>query len=82
MSADSVAHNRAVKGIYQVRIDSTDFNSLKKAIGSLNWNEKKYIDTKKSLIGKLDAIETKAASDYLKELYYAAGWVAREDGGQ
>ncbi|MEI9807958.1 MAG: TraB/GumN family protein [Bacteroidota bacterium] len=73
MSKDSAVHKRAVRGIYQVKIDSADFTALKKAIGSLNWNEKKYLDTKKSLIGKLDDIKTKASSDYLKELYYAAG---------
>jgi uncharacterized protein YbaP (TraB family) len=73
MSSDSTVHNRAVKGIYQVRIDSTDFFPLKKAIASLNWKEKKYLDTKKALIGKLDNIKTKEASDYLKQLYYAAG---------
>ncbi|MFI5131267.1 MAG: TraB/GumN family protein, partial [Chitinophagales bacterium] len=73
MSKDSAVHKRAVKGIYQVRIDSSDFIPLKKAIASLNWNEKKYLDTKKSLIAKLDVIITKEASDYLKELYYAAG---------
>ena len=39
----------------------------------MNWKEKKYLDTKKSLIGKLDDDTDKAASDYLKELYYAAG---------
>jgi len=72
-SSDSVAHKRAIKNIYQVRVDSTDFTSLKKAIASVSWNEKKYLDTKKSLIAKLDDIPTKQSSDYLKELYYAAG---------
>ena len=73
MSTDSVAHKRAVKGIYSVQLDSNDLPNLKKAISFLNWKEKKYLDTKKSLIGKLDDISTKASSDYLKELYYAAG---------
>lgn len=73
MSKDSVAHKRAVKNIYLVKMDSTDFVPLKKLITSLNWNEKKYLDTKKSLIAKLSAIKTKAASDFVKELYYAAG---------
>jgi uncharacterized protein YbaP (TraB family) len=73
MSSDSTIHKRAVKGIYQVRIDSTDFLPLKMAIASLNWKEKKYLDIKQSLIGKLDVIKTKEVSNYLKELYYAAG---------
>jgi len=72
-SSDSIAHKRAIKNIYLVRVDSTDFTSLKKAIASVSWKEKKYLDTKKSLIGKLDDIPTKQASDYLKDLYYAAG---------
>jgi hypothetical protein len=72
MSSDSTIHKRAIKGIYQVKIDSTDFVPLSKAIASLNWKEKRYLDTKKMLIGRLDDIKTKAASDYLKQLYYAA----------
>ncbi|MBL7744726.1 MAG: hypothetical protein JNN00_14740, partial [Chitinophagaceae bacterium] len=73
MSKDTAAHKRAVKSIYMVKMDSTDFIPLKKAISSLNWTGKRYLDTKKSLIGKLDNIKTRTATDYLKELYYAAG---------
>ena len=73
MSADSVARKRAVRGIYAVQLDSADLPNLKKAIAFLNWKEKKYLNIKKTLIGKLDDIPTKASSDYLKELYYAAG---------
>lgn len=73
MSNDSVAHKRAIKNIYSVKLDSTDLPKLKMAISSLGWKEKKYLDTKKSLIGKLDDIPTKQASDYLKALFYAAG---------
>lgn len=73
MSKDSVAHKRAVKNIHTVKLDSTDLPKLKTAISSLDWKEKKYLDTKKALIGKLDDISTKQASDYLKELFYAAG---------
>ena len=68
MSTDSVAHKRAVKEIYNVKLDSTDLPELKKAVSYLNWKEKKYLDTKKMLIGKLDDITTSQASDYLKEL--------------
>ncbi len=73
MSADSVVHKRALKGLYTVRFDSTDLPIAKSLINGLNWKEKKYLDTKKMLIGKLDAIQTKEAGNYLKELYYAAG---------
>jgi hypothetical protein len=73
LSSDTVAHKRAVKNIYAVRLDSSDLPQLKRAISFLNWEEKKYLDTKKTLIGKLDDIPTRQAADYLKELYYAAG---------
>ena len=73
MSSDSNAHKRAVKGIYTIKLDSTDLPQLKNTISFLDWKEKKYLDTKKLLIGKLDDISTKRATDYLKELYYAAG---------
>ncbi|MEP7377240.1 MAG: TraB/GumN family protein [Chitinophagaceae bacterium] len=73
MSSDTIAHKRALKGIYSVQLDSADLPNLKKTISFLNWKEKKYLDTKKILIGKLDDIPTKQSSDYLKELYYAAG---------
>ena len=73
MSIDSVAHKRAVKNIYSIQLDSTDLPQLKKIISFLNWKENKYLDTKKELISKLDDVKTRQASDYLKELYYAAG---------
>lgn len=73
MSADSVAHKRAVKGIYTIKFDSTDLPGLKKAISNLSWKEKKYLDVKKLLIGKLDNVKSKQATDYLKSLYYMAG---------
>ena len=56
-----------------VKMDSADLPQLRKAINSLNWTERKYLDTKKALIGKLDDITTREASDYLKSIYYAAG---------
>lgn len=73
MSTDSVAHKRAVTNISTIKLDSTDLPQLKKAIASIDWKEKKYLETKKSLIGKLDVIKTRKAADYLKESYFAAG---------
>jgi uncharacterized protein YbaP (TraB family) len=73
LSADSVAHKRALRGLYSIRFDSTDFTHLKNLIDGLTWKEKKYLDTKKLLIGKLDHLKTKEASDYAKSIYYAAG---------
>jgi uncharacterized protein YbaP (TraB family) len=70
MSKDSVVHKRALKHIDEIDLDSSDLTQLTKAIAFLNWNEKKYLDTKKSLISKLGNIKTAASANYLKELYY------------
>ncbi len=69
-SNDSVLHKRAVKHIDDIEFDSTDLPQLKNAIGSLNWSEKKYLDTKKSFINKLGDIKTNTSVAYLKELFY------------
>jgi uncharacterized protein YbaP (TraB family) len=73
MSRDSVAHKRAVRSIETIELDSTDLQRLKKAVAWINWEEKKYLDTKKSLLEKLDDIRTNDAANFLKEMYYAAG---------
>jgi uncharacterized protein YbaP (TraB family) len=62
VSKDSVLHKRAVRSI--------DFLHLKTAINCLNWSEKKYLGTKKSLIEKIGDIPSTAAANYLKDLYY------------
>jgi len=69
-SNDSTLHKRAVKQISDINIDNEDLPLLEKAIVSVNWNEKKYLDTKKSLISKLGDLKTETATDYLKGLYY------------
>jgi uncharacterized protein YbaP (TraB family) len=71
-SKDSVLHKRAVKHVDDIELDSADLPQLKMAIKSLSWNEKKYLDTKRSFINKLGDIKTNASAAYLKELYYAA----------
>jgi uncharacterized protein YbaP (TraB family) len=73
LSRDSIAHRRAVKGIYSVKLDSSDIGGLKKVISSIGWSEKDYLGVKKQLIHKLDAMQDPAATNYLKELYQAAG---------
>jgi hypothetical protein len=73
MSKDSVAHKRAIKNIQMIDLDSTDLPGMKKAIASLSWKEKNYLDVKKSLIGKLSDMPVNDAADYLKQTYYAAG---------
>ena len=71
-SSDTFLHRRAIRSIEEVTFDSTDFAQVKKAIAFLNWSDRKYIQTKKSLIGKLGEIKTKSSSDLLKQLYYDA----------
>jgi hypothetical protein len=69
-SADTSAHKKAIWNIDLVDFDSTDFPQLKRAIVSLNWKEKKYLDVKQKFIQKLSDIPTRDAADFLKELYY------------
>lgn len=72
-SNDSTVHKRAVKGLYMIKMDSADFPRLKNAIGSLTWKEKRYLEVKKNLVAKMSEVKSKQASDYLRDLYYAAG---------
>lgn len=73
MSSDSVMHRRAVKAIDEISFEPDDLPRLKKAIESLNWEEKNYLAVKKSLISKLEDISTNTSADYLRHLYYTAG---------
>ena len=70
-NSDTVIHNRAIKHIGDINLDSSDLTGLMEAIGALNWKEKKYLDAKSSFIEKLGRIKTNAGADYLKQLYYA-----------
>ncbi len=72
-SADSAQQKRAIKNISTIYFDSTDLPQLKKTIEGLSWNLKKYLEVKKSLIGKLSAIPSPASAQYLRDIYYAAG---------
>ncbi|MET0392048.1 MAG: hypothetical protein ABW019_02855, partial [Chitinophagaceae bacterium] len=73
MSTDTTVHKMAVKGLSDMRFDSTDLAVVKQMIAFVDWREKNYLETKKTLIGKLDNVKTSQASDFLKEMYYAAG---------
>ncbi len=72
-SPDSTVRKNAVKAIPEIYLDSADLPALKKAILSCNWEQKKYLNTKRDLILKLGSIPTRAAADYLKEIYYSLG---------
>ncbi len=72
-SADTVLHKRAKKYISSIVLDSADFPKLKNAIEQINWKEKNYLDTKSAFIKRLASIKTTASSQYLHDLYFAAG---------
>jgi uncharacterized protein YbaP (TraB family) len=72
-SKDTLLHRRAVVNVERLDFDSTDFSQLKKSIQSLSWKEKKYMDVKNEFLEQFSTVKSKAAADYLKEVYYAAG---------
>ncbi len=71
VSNDTVLHKRAIKYISKIELDSSDLPQLKKAITRMSWGEKKYLDTKSSLINKLGDIKTNSSADFIKTLYYS-----------
>lgn len=70
-SSDSLVRNRALMHIKDIDLDSADLPRLQQAVASLNWNEKKYLEIKKELIGRFSSIRTPEAAVYLRRLYYA-----------
>jgi hypothetical protein len=70
---DTVVHKRALGNIDEIELDEDDLPLIKKAIGSITWNDKKYLEGKKLFIEKLGKMDSEASSDFLKYLYYAAG---------
>lgn len=70
-SPDSTKSKMAQEQIQEIYLDSSDLPLLKKAIASQHWEQKNYLEIKKSLINKLSDIRTQAAADYLRTLYYA-----------
>jgi uncharacterized protein YbaP (TraB family) len=72
-SNDSVVVKRAYRNLSSMEFDSADLPQLKKAISRMNWDMKKYLAGKKELIEKIGEIKNSTATNYLKDLYYAAG---------
>jgi hypothetical protein len=62
-----------VVNVDKLDFDSADFVLLKKSIQSLSWKERKYMEVKNNFLWQLSNVKSKAAADYLKEVYYAAG---------
>jgi len=70
--SDSMARKKAINSVGQIDMDSTDLPLLTRAIQSLKWSEKKYLERKISFINKLGDIPVKASADLLRNIYYAA----------
>ncbi|RYY62677.1 MAG: TraB/GumN family protein [Chitinophagaceae bacterium] len=68
-SSDTILHKKAVKGLGQLEFTEKDFPNLEKAIRTLSYKEKTYLELKKNLIGKLSELPAKQVTDFLKELY-------------
>jgi len=68
---DSVTRDLAISHIQDIELDSTDLGSLQQALASLNWKQKKYLETKQELINRFGGIRTKGSADYLRKLYDA-----------
>ena len=68
-SKDSTLSKAARKALYQVRFDSVDVPLLTKAIDSLNWSNKNYLETKKYWISQLGDLKNPAIVPYLKSVY-------------
>ena len=72
-STDSAARKRAINSVTVASFDSTDLPQFKKAITTLNWNDKNYLNAKKDFIDQLSTISSEKSSLLLKELFYASG---------
>ncbi len=74
LSTDSGIHKRAVKALPRMKFrEPADLQQLKRLIGAVTWKEPGYLDLKKTLITRVAGIDTKDATDYLKQLYANTG---------
>lgn len=72
-SSDTMQRKKALKSVGQIDFDAADLAMMQRAIASLSWKEKKYLDIKKDFVWQLSNIKTPASAEYLKQLYFAAG---------
>ncbi|HUR64731.1 MAG TPA: TraB/GumN family protein [Chitinophagaceae bacterium] len=70
-SPDSTLHKMALRQISDITLDAGDLPQVKKAIASINWEEKKYLEAKKEFINKLGIMDSPEVADYLGQLYYS-----------
>jgi uncharacterized protein YbaP (TraB family) len=68
-SKDSVVSKKARRALYQMKFDSVDVPLVIRAIDSLSWSNRNYLQTKKYLIGQLGDIKNPHITPYLKTLY-------------
>jgi uncharacterized protein YbaP (TraB family) len=72
-SVDSVRHKNAIANVSTMTFQDADLEQLKRVLTTLSWKEKQYLNIKKDFIWQLSTLSTKESTDYLKELYTAAG---------
>ncbi|MBX9783558.1 MAG: TraB/GumN family protein [Chitinophagaceae bacterium] len=72
-SNDSALKKKALAKINSTKFKPGDLPQFKRAIRELSWKTKDYLRIKKEFIQELGYIDTVAATDYLQELYAAAG---------
>src|SRR6185436_8812494 len=69
-STDTLISKKAAKQLYKISFDSLDVPLLKKAIQSVTWKTRNYLDVKKHLIGELADLKDLTITPFLRELYW------------
>ncbi len=72
-SKDSSVARAARRALYAMEFDSLDVPYLMKAIDTLNWKARNYLEVKKYLISELGNIKHPGIAAYLKSLYLKVG---------
>jgi uncharacterized protein YbaP (TraB family) len=69
-SKDSLVAKSAAESIYGFKFDSADVPNIKKAINSLHWGMRNYLNRKQRFIGVLGTLKDPSITPWLKELYW------------
>ena len=72
-SGDSLLRKKTLKALDELYVDSSDGPMIKKALTSLSWADKDYLETKGKWIRKFGDIKDASTTDYLSKLYKDAG---------
>jgi hypothetical protein len=69
-SKDSLLAKSAAEAIYGFKFDSADVPNIKKAISSLNWEMRHYMNRKERFIHTLGTLKDPTITPWLKDLYW------------